>query len=159
MPDLPRGDVVDDPAVLAVNTPVLFDMAPAAPRVLPALTAGQRRLRRQLAVLAAGKHPLTYRSWRSRLHPHAAPVQDRAAPGRRCGNCRFRRVLNLGHARSFPKCVFGWDGKARLDAVPRISRGEATDCRSWWPGCADHEYGDAALPDAMRWVPEPGDGR
>lgn len=120
---------------------------------------GVRRTRRQLGLLARGLHPLSSPLGRPLpLHVEAAPHDDRSAPGRRCGNCRFRRVI--GHrAGSYPKCVRPGDGQSAesydLDGPPRVSHGEATDCRGWWSACRDHEPGDRALPDGMRWVPDP----
>ncbi|MFC6081036.1 hypothetical protein [Sphaerisporangium aureirubrum] len=85
-----------------------------------------RRTRRQADLLAAGIHPLTLVLTRPlRLHSEAAPADDRKANGRRCGDCHWRQV----DAWDFPKCTL---------APTRISRGAATDCRAWWPGCVDH---------------------
>jgi hypothetical protein len=99
-----------------------------------------RRTKRQAALLAAGRHPLSSVMGRSLfLHASAAPAADRAAEGRRCGNCRFREVIGH-HSRSYPKCVWpGYDSQ-----WPRASQSEATDVRAWWPGCTDHEHTAAA---------------
>lgn len=94
------------------------------------------RTRRQRGLLAAGQHPLTLVLTRPlRLHAEAAPADPRDAPGRRCGNCVFRRALSAYSGKSYPKCTFG-DGA-------RVSHGGATDCRAWWGGCVDHEWRDA----------------
>lgn len=119
---------------------------------LPKLSADARRTQRQLEVLAAGYHPLT----NTRLHPEAAPFDDRSAPGRRCGNCRFREVLAY-RQNAFPKCMFPGDlGADEIEVLgpPRVTHGAASDVRAWWPACADHTYGDGLSVDAARCVPE-----
>lgn len=127
----------------------LFDVRPV-PRP-PQLTAGERRRERHRRQFAYGWHPLgEVLRTTLRLHAEAAPVDDRAAAGRRCGSCRFRLSIDPGATRRFPKCV------ARDGA--RITHSDATDVRAWWPACVDHEYADPVLgPDAARWVP-PVDG-
>lgn len=81
----------------------LFDVEPVpVPPAGPKDSPGVRRTRGQAELLARGVHPLTGQG----LHEQAAPADDRDALGRRCGNCRFRRVLDY-HARAYPKCLFG----------------------------------------------------
>lgn len=108
----------------------LFDAAPytVAP-VEPGekLSAGRRLTLRQAADLAKGRHPLTG----GRLHPDAAPADDREAPGARCGTCRFR--VSGG----YPKCRWPDPGEYRVAKLPRVTHGPATDCRQWWPACTD----------------------
>lgn len=129
----------------------LFDMAGTAPpEPQPAESATVRRTKRQAALLASGRHPLSSPLGVSiYLHPDAAPADDRDAPGRRCGNCRFRELFGH-HTRSYPKCT--WPGGGER---PRwASHGEATDVRRWWPACLHHEWGDPQVsPDAARYVP------
>ncbi|MCO1574996.1 hypothetical protein M8C13_04385 [Crossiella sp. SN42] len=129
----------------------LFDVEPVPTE---ALSGDRRRTQRQAAALAGGAHPLSAAFARHiRLHAEAAPADDRAAPGRRCGNCRFRQVLRY-HARSYPKCVLGQESTSPGVLPPRITHGGGTDVRAWWPACIDHEHGDPALsPDAARYVP------
>lgn len=125
----------------------LFDVEPVpVPPAGPKDSPGVRRTRGQAELLARGVHPLTGQG----LHEQAAPADDRDALGRRCGNCRFRRVLDY-HARAYPKCLFG----ATEDYAPRVAHSDASDARRWWPGCRDHEPGDPRVPDGMRWVPDP----
>lgn len=129
--------------------------AASQPTAEPAekLSADRRRTVRQVDALANGRHPLELAlRWPLRLHIEAAPADDPDAGGRRCGNCRFRRRVLHNDGR-FPKCLFG--APADGDA-PRVTRGNGTDVRAWWPGCRDHEPGDPKLPDAMRWVPDTG---
>ncbi|MGH3377909.1 MAG: hypothetical protein ACRDP6_24565 [Actinoallomurus sp.] len=139
---------MSDDTLFHVDTPAV------EPTDLAGLTADQRRTVRQADALARGLHPLGLALKIGRylaVHAEAAPSEDRTAPGRRCGNCRFRR--NLAHqSTTHPKCVFGSNG----DGAPRATHGAGTDVRGWWPACRDHEPGDPKLPDAMRWVPEPG---
>ncbi len=132
----------------------LFEVDPAL--VVPAgppLSPDNRRRRRQAQKLAAGWHPITG----LKLHEGAAPHDDRDAPGRRCGSCRFRAVLPY-HGKSFAKCLnpgaMGAD-EVEVHGPPYVSHGAGTDVSAWWPGCRDHSYGDPKLSeDAARWVPE-----
>lgn len=115
---------------------MLFGVPDAPEPKPPKESPTVRRTRRQAAMLAAGLHPLstvlgTVSGSKLRLHTEAAPYGDHRAPGRRCGNCRFRKLVH-GGAQSYPKCAFG-DGA-------RVSHGAATDCRAWWPACSDHEW-------------------
>ena len=126
---------------------------PPPPDPLAGLSPGARRTQRQLTALRRGVHPLAAvvsTPYLMRLHPEAAPVEDRKAPGRRCGNCWYRQLVGGAHDGRFPKCT--WPG---VHPYPRWTSSAATDCRAWWPGCSDHEYGDPRLsPDAARYVPE-----
>ncbi|WP_431897850.1 hypothetical protein [Nonomuraea sp. bgisy101] len=132
----------------------LFDVEappPAAPTERE--SPGVRRTKRQADMLSRGRHPLTGQA----LHEQAAAHDDRDALGRRCGNCRWRQVLQY-RTRSYPKCVFpGGSSAEQYETLgpPRVSHGEASDVRSWWPACRDHEPGDTRLPGSMRWVPDP----
>lgn len=131
----------------------LFDLpswATIEPEPIEKVSADRRRTLRQAAVLARGYHPLGVK-----LHAQAAPVDDRRAPGRRCGNCRFHSSDGVGGvAGTYPKCFWGADERG----APRASRGPATDCRAWWPGCLDHEWADAEIgDDAARCVPSEGE--
>lgn len=78
---------------------------------------------RQLETLQGGFHPLTHINGVRylKLLPTAAPVDDRKAPGPRCGNCKHRLT---GH---YPKCELYW------------SNSEQSDCRAWWPACTSYE--------------------
>ena len=105
------------------------------------ISADRRRTLRQADDIAAGRHPLT----RGRMHPDAASADDRFADGRRCGNCRFRELLE-DRRRTWPKCVRG-------DGV-YLTHGAATDVRAWWPACQFHEWGDPISPDAARSGPQ-----
>lgn len=107
---------------------VLFDGPEPIPPA-PKDSDGVSRTKRQAAMLAAGRHPLSAVLSRSlRLHAEAAPHDDRQADGRRCGNCRFRTKNHFND----PKCGFG-------DGI-RASHSQATDCRAFWSGCLDHEW-------------------
>ena len=136
----------------------LFDMDPVPqPEPEPPVSATVRRTRRQAAMLARDVHPLASPlGYPLRLHAEAAPAGDRQAPGRRCGNCRFRQVLGH-HDRSYPKCMtpgLASGETYEMLGPPRVSHGAATDVRAWWPACTDHDWGDGRLsPDAARWVP------
>jgi hypothetical protein len=74
--------------------------------------------------MAVGMHPLAKLVRGLKLHPEAAPPQDRSAPGLRCGNCA--RTLRQGMTtRPYLKC----------ELYP--SRSEASDIRNWWPACSE----------------------
>jgi hypothetical protein len=128
-------------------TETLFpDLAPVPlPEPEPALSADRRRTLRQRADVTAGRHPLT----RGKL------TDD---PGATCGNCRFRELVDH-HRRTYPKCYwvpgsYSADDYVRL-GPPRRSNSASSDVRAWWPGCADHEWGDPKLSaDAARWREE-----
>lgn len=127
-----------------MTEPGLFDLDPAwsttpaeeTPRTQgQMISAGRRLTKRIKRQLREGRHPLTDRP----LHTEAAPADDPKAPGRRCGNCRFRSSDAIGGvAGTYPKCMFGWGGDPR-HPPPRVSRGPGTDCRAWWPACRDHQ--------------------
>lgn len=136
-----------------MSEPTLFDLDVPVPEPEPKESATVRRTKRQAARLAQGVHPLTG----SRLHEEAAPADDRTAPGRRCGNCRFRQVLRY-HDKSYPKCVHpGGVSAEQLEkhGPPRVTHGEASDVKAFWSACPDHEWGDGKIPDSMRWTPGP----
>lgn len=105
------------------------------------LSPGQRRRRRQEQALGKGNHPLGL-AFRVALllHSDAPPVDDREAPGPRCGSCRFRELMHAG-SRSQPKCLRGWrPGKP----PPWATHGAATDVRAWWPACRHWEPEEAS---------------
>lgn len=129
-------------------TDALFDLPAGA--VAEKLSTGRRLTIRQATDLARGRHPLTG----DRLHPEAAPHDDRKAPGRRCGNCWYRGPSSGEHAGSFPKCWYGYQTPTNTEkfaTAPRITGGPATDVRAWWPACPDHTWTDPTVsPDAAR---------
>lgn len=101
----------------------------------PELTAGERLRRRQAGRIANGYHPLSS-GGPLRLLPGAPrPLSREDAAGLgdypSCGGCRFRVSMG-GHARPFPKCVWG-------DGSPRATHSEASDVRAWWPACETWE--------------------
>jgi len=130
----------------------LFDAEPVPAEPRPKESAGVRRTKRQRAMLEAGRHPLSSPlGYPLPLHAEAAPADDRAAPGRRCGNCRWR-APGL-----YQKCVLPGPG----GQLPRVSHGPATDLRAWWPGCPDHEWSEqlqaAVTKSASRAEGDPGE--
>lgn len=144
----------------------LFDPEPlrVAPAPDPERTAGQRMRDRQATNVALGYHPLAGSTKTLRLHPDAPRVlskEEAAAWAEehgdylRCGTCRFRELVG-GHARDFPKCLFGFQriplteedhrrypllfrGATHRIVQPRVSSSETSDVRSWWSACTDWE--------------------
>lgn len=98
----------------------LFDAGPYRTPPEPELGADARRTQRNLAALAAGRHPVSGRA----LHMDAPPADDRAAAGPRCGTCtRLFRKVRSG---TYLKCGLNATG------------GPGTDLRAWWPACAEY---------------------
>jgi len=136
-------------------TDALFEL-PAGAQVTPEpaerLSPDRRRTQRYLRLIQVGRHPFG-----GPLHPQAASADDRRAPGRRCGNCWYRELLDY-HARRWPKCLLGVENPTDTNPygyAGRVAHSAASDCRSWWPACRDHTYGDPRLSrDAARYVPE-----
>lgn len=127
--------------------PDLVPLVPLEPEPVEKLSADRRRTLRQRADVDAGRHPLT----RGRLS---------ADEGATCGSCRFRLSVPY-HNKSYPKCIWR---RNDVDAAtyesntppPFVSHSASSDVRAWWPGCANHEWGDTKLsPDAARWRPSP----
>jgi hypothetical protein len=130
---------------MADHQDVLFDVTPTRPPLDPGLSADRKRTIRQAAALAAGRHPLQPVAGRSLpLHTEAAPHDDRTAPGRRCGDCKYRVPLRH-HERTHVKCLYGMTG-SDVRTAPRASNSAASDVRAWWPACADHQPKEAGAP-------------
>lgn len=116
----------------------LFDADPYAVVPTPSekLSPDRRRTLRHAAKLARGEHPIAY----LRLHPDAAPHEDRTAEGLRCKDCVFR-VVFAHRSRSYPKCTYPVDPTFGpltpfdLGRMVNASHSAATDCRGWYPAC------------------------
>jgi len=115
-----------------VTQPAMF-VLPAGARRRPAGPKA-RRTARQRFLIAAGLHPLSpvVPGRMLRLHPAAVrDVADRKS-GPRCGGCEMFAALNpIGE---------GWELTAKrcwADEGARVTRGDATEVRAWWPGCED----------------------
>lgn len=106
-------DVLDGGQTLQDVQIEMFDAAPFYVEPLPKLSVGRRRTERQHYMVAIGVHPLAQRAARPDLGT--------------CGQCHFRAQVHGGN-RSYPKCTFD---------PARVTHGEATDCRAWWPACPD----------------------
>jgi hypothetical protein len=116
--------------------PTLFDMVPVpAAEPEPKLGTDARRTLRQAQAMANGRHPLgLVHGTPIRLHPDAPPVEDRKAPGPRCGGCAFIERNAWGYL----KCIRGQSGEIGTPSFrrgPYETHGGATDLRAWWPGC------------------------
>lgn len=106
-------------------------------------TPAQTLRARQAARIAAGAHPLATDGASLRLHPQAG-----SQGGPTCGTCAHRGTLG-GHARAWPKCLYGATetpipperqqrhGPKITITMPRVTHGAATDVRAWWPACTD----------------------
>lgn len=112
------------------DTDALFDMDPivVAEPVPVHESPDRRRTRQQRQRIAEGKHPLSAVLTNLRLHPAAGRPTgpDDPSTGPTCGTCAHRAP---GGFRGWPKCT-------RLESL--LTRGAATDCRAWWPGCVHH---------------------
>lgn len=106
---------------------------------------------RQAAAVERGQHPLSV-ALRSPLP--LLDVGDAERPT--CGTCLFRRHYNPGHARSYAKCLAypqirhmpaPGGGEHTWTDYPRVTNGEGTDIRSWWPACPDYQPKE---PDSTR---------
>lgn len=137
------------------DTPALFEIASPATAggaVPVKTTPGERRRARVAQAITYGRHPLSLIPGIRpiRLHPdgdgRAATKENAADRPMRCGTCRFRELLG-GHARNYPKCVYGApsypNGNLNAYGSPRITGGEQTDCLAWWPACTDYQAKDA----------------
>jgi hypothetical protein len=125
----------------------LFEVPEPEPAQQDLRTDGERRRARHLAAMRRGQHPLSVAlRYPIRLHAEAAPPEDRDAPGLRCGDCRFRRLLPY-HNRTYAKCCYG-DPPGE-----RVTHGSGTDTPAWWPACREFELGDGLSEDAARWSP------
>jgi hypothetical protein len=95
-------------------------------------TPADRRRAREAQLVAHGAHPLSGPlRVHIPLHPNAAPLDDRDAEGLRCGDCRHRQHLGR---KAWPKCCLGGP-----DGGPRITHGDATDVRAYWPACTSYQ--------------------
>lgn len=116
--------------------PTLFDMDPVplpTREPEPKLGTDARRTLRQGQVMARGRHPLALLGAPLRLHADAPPVDDRKAPGPRCGDCVF-----IVRKDQWLKCTRGRSGEIGTKTFrsgPYETHGGATDLRAWWPGC------------------------
>lgn len=96
------------------------------------LSAGGRRRVRQAQAVAAGVHPLRLVGIAVTMHPDAdrnASSADGPNLPLRCGTCAHRGE-NMYH---FPKCRFG--------GSTRVTNGDGTTVRAWWPACTDYSLG------------------
>lgn len=117
----------------AVLGPVaLFELPDAPAPDAPRPTAGERRRARIAEAVRRGYHPLGVAlRVNIPLHADAAPLDDRQAPGLRCGACVHRVVPLRDVAGTYPKCNFGGDWR-------RATGGPGTDCCAYWPACKDY---------------------
>jgi hypothetical protein len=119
-------------------------------------TAGQRMRDRQAARITRGLHPLSYGGAVIPLHPDASRDLDDRTSGPRCGSCAHRAPVG-GHARAYPKCMLGYaehpippeqqkpgGPTRRVSWPPRATGSEASDVRTWWPACVDHQPRESA---------------
>ena len=116
----------------------LFDLPGAPASGAPRPTVGERQRARHAEAVRRGYHPLGVAlRINLPLHGEAAPFDDRAAPGARCGTCVHRVVPLREVARTYPKCNFGGDWR-------RATGGPGTDVRAFWPACKDYQPKETA---------------
>lgn len=113
----PNGPTMSEPGLFDEPQPMLY---PVLTDRYAGMGRDARRTAKALDLLLSGVHPLT----RLPLHTDAAPTNDRAAAGLRCGTCTFR-VSTSG----WPKCA----------RATHQGGSEASDCRRWWPACRLHQ--------------------
>lgn len=117
----------------------LFDMAAAdSPKPAERLSDTRRRTLRQAQAMARGSHPLALLGSPLRLHLDAPPVDDRKAPGPRCGGCAFI----VRNEREYLKCTRGRSGEICTPSFrsgPYETHGPSSDLRAWWPACQRFE--------------------
>jgi hypothetical protein len=114
----------------------LFDMG--TPEPAEKLSEGRRRTLRQKLAMEHGSHPLSLLGAFLRLHPDAPPVDDRKAPGPRCGGCAFI----MRNERGYLKCTRGRSGEICTPSFrsgPHETHGGGSDLRSYWPACEHWE--------------------
>jgi len=113
----PLQELLPDHGLEHVEVPGQLDLFPDPGLQLPGMpiplppaetSPDRRRTARQRALVEQGWHPLTG----TRTRPELGT----------CGDCAHR----LSAGRRYPKCEL------------RVSASAATDCRAWWPACADH---------------------
>jgi hypothetical protein len=106
---------------------------PAGARRRPAGPTA-RRTARQRFLIETGYHPLAPATPGRMLKLHPAAVRDVAnrKDGPRCGGCAMFGPLNpIGES---------WEIESKrcwLNEGERVTRGNATEARAWWPGCED----------------------
>lgn len=113
----------------------LFDV-PADAYLIPPepeqLSRSEKRHRLIAKRIAQGMHPLGY----VRLHPDAPRGRDDAGP--RCGDCRWRVMVDGHYPKRYPKCHFPTQQGDKM-IHPRDTGCESSDIRAWWPACRDFE--------------------
>lgn len=111
----------------------LFDVG-EAPDPGPKLGDDARRTLRQAQAMAHGSHPLALLGAHLGLHPDAPAIDDRKAPGPRCGGCR----LAERNERGYLKCTRGRSGEICTPSFrsgPYETHGSGSDLKRWWPAC------------------------
>jgi hypothetical protein len=98
------------------------------------------RTDRHRFLLSLGLHPLSLILRRSlRLHPEARS----AGVDPSCGTCvHLGKLDRVADGEPNPSPLKCWKGAGALGTL-RVSRGEATTVRRWWPACVDYEPGDS----------------
>jgi len=113
----------------------LFDLGDApGPGPGPKLGPDARRTLRQRVAMEHGSHPLSLLGAHLGLHPGAPPVDDRKAPGPRCGGCAF----SVRNERGFLKCTRGRSGEICTPSFrsgPYETHGAGSDLKLWFPAC------------------------
>lgn len=98
-------------------------------------TPAQARAERIRRCLALGFHPAGIPTGRPlRLHPDAAPPDDRTADGARCGTCTNRHQQRVSYTGVRPKCHQA--APPRRDPAAAYEPGRhGPDIPAWWPAC------------------------
>lgn len=115
-------------------TEPLFDVPDSARRAIGSRTT--LRTIRQKFLISLRIHPLSISLSRGRRRFRVLALRrdaqiDARAGGPRCGSCQFFAALGdySDWERKTRKCWFNYG--------ERVTRGDATTVRAWWPGCVD----------------------
>lgn len=114
--------------MIAPTLPGMPELPPTRAFDAAKVSAGRRLAERQARDIRSGHHPLTGGPLHEQADRTAHPGDPRSLLYR-CGTCAHRvGVQSFESGKTYPKCD-----------ISKMSRGAATDVRSWWPACVRWE--------------------